>query len=50
VYIEPYPKSKADQLHGDAVCITEEKDPRDPKIPLIPFVGMDREGSSISFH
>ena len=26
------------QLHGDAVCFSEEKDPRDPRIPLIPFV------------
>jgi deoxycytidylate deaminase len=40
VYIEPYPKSKAGKLHGDAVCFTEDKDSRDQRIPLVPFVGI----------
>lgn len=40
VYIEPYPKSKAGELHGDAVCFTEDKDAGDQRIPLIPFVGI----------
>lgn len=40
VYIEPYPKSKAGQLHHDAVCFTEKLDPRDDRIPFVPFVGI----------
>jgi deoxycytidylate deaminase len=41
VYIEPYPKSKAGQLHGDAICFTEEQESTSSrKIPFIPFVGI----------
>lgn len=41
VYIEPYPKSQAAPLHGDAICIapcTDEDSTR--KIPFEPFVGI----------
>jgi deoxycytidylate deaminase len=39
VYIEPYPKSQAGSLHGDAICLGDEaNDGR--KIPFVPFVGI----------
>lgn len=37
VYIEPYPKSRAPNLHGDAISIDED-DP--PKVPFQPFLGV----------
>jgi deoxycytidylate deaminase len=37
VYIEPYPKSRAPDLHGDAITI-DETDPS--KVPFQPFLGV----------
>jgi deoxycytidylate deaminase len=37
VYIEPYPKSRAPNLHGDAISIDED-DPS--KVPFQPFLGV----------
>jgi deoxycytidylate deaminase len=37
VYIEPYPKSRAPNLHGDAISI-DELEP--PKVPFQPFLGV----------
>jgi deoxycytidylate deaminase len=41
VYIEPYPKSQAGILHGDAICLApcSEAD-RIGKVPFEPFVGI----------
>ncbi len=36
VYIQPYEKSLAEQLHNDAITSTDEKD----KVPFIPFEGV----------
>jgi hypothetical protein len=40
VYIEPYPKSKAKDLHSDAICFDEEEAMKSGKIPFVPFVGV----------
>lgn len=48
VYIEPYPKSRAVDLHGDAIRLANVEDEFDPtshdkekwKIPFVPFVGI----------
>ena len=42
VYIEPYPKSKAAELHDDAINISEEArtNSSPSKIPFVPFVGI----------
>ncbi|MGB7986295.1 MAG: anti-phage dCTP deaminase [Terracidiphilus sp.] len=48
VYIEPYPKSRAVNLHGDAIRLANSGDMFDPKshnkdewkIPFVPFVGI----------
>jgi len=42
VYIEPYPKSKAADLHQDAISLTEETRDCNPpqKVPFVPFVGV----------
>jgi deoxycytidylate deaminase len=40
VYIEPYPKSKAKDLHSDAICFDEEEAMKSGKIPFSPFVGI----------
>lgn len=40
VYIEPYPKSKAKDLHSDAICFDEEEAKISGKIPFVPFVGI----------
>jgi tRNA(Arg) A34 adenosine deaminase TadA len=37
VYIEPYPKSRATHLHGDAISIDE---PETGKLPFKPFLGV----------
>lgn len=37
VYIEPYPKSKAEELHWDAISVDEAVEKR---IPFVPFVGV----------
>jgi hypothetical protein len=39
-YIEPYPKSKARDLHSDAICFDEKQAIEDGKIPFLPFVGI----------
>lgn len=39
-YIEPYPKSKARDLHSDAICFDEEVAEKTGKIPFLPFVGI----------
>ena len=39
-YIEPYPKSKARDLHADAVCFDERDAKKSGKIPFLPFVGI----------
>jgi deoxycytidylate deaminase len=41
VYVEPYPKSRASDLHDDAITFSEEKkDDGNPRIPFVPFVGI----------
>jgi deoxycytidylate deaminase len=47
VYIEPYPKSRAVNLHGDAIHLGKNEDRRnlegsrsESKIPFVPFVGV----------
>jgi deoxycytidylate deaminase len=40
VYIEPYPKSKARDLHSDAICFDEDEAKVTGKIPFVPFVGI----------
>lgn len=46
VYIEPYPKSKATDLHGDAIKLGVDSDTKtmdeakDSKVPFVPFVGV----------
>jgi deoxycytidylate deaminase len=41
VYIEPYPKSQAGVLHGDAICLAPCNEPdNQKKIPFEPFVGI----------
>jgi len=47
VYIEPYPKSRAVDLHGDAIRLGKNKERRqpdgsegEPKTPFVPFVGV----------
>jgi deoxycytidylate deaminase len=39
-YIEPYPKSKAKDLHHDAICFDEDQAKKCGKIPFVPFVGV----------
>jgi cytidine deaminase len=39
IYIEPYPKSRASELHGDSIAV--EQDPEDPKrVSFRSFVGL----------
>ncbi|HEX3683808.1 MAG TPA: anti-phage dCTP deaminase [Bryobacteraceae bacterium] len=40
VYIEPYPKSLATELHDDAITITNNRSKDDPRIPFQPFLGI----------
>lgn len=42
VYVEPYPKSRASDLHNDALMFSEnsDRDPDDKRIPFVPFVGI----------
>jgi deoxycytidylate deaminase len=40
VYIEPYPKSLARELHSDAIRINSEKVEGDSRIPFEPFLGI----------
>jgi deoxycytidylate deaminase len=39
-YIEPYPKSRARDLHSDAICFDEAEAARTGKVPFLPFVGV----------
>lgn len=39
-YIEPYPKSRAHDLHFDAICFDEAEAARTGKVPFLPFVGI----------
>jgi len=39
-YIEPYPKSRAQDLHDDAICFDEAEADKSGKIPFLPFVGI----------
>jgi deoxycytidylate deaminase len=39
-YIEPYAKSKARDLHFDAICFSEEDAEKTGKLPFLPFVGI----------
>jgi deoxycytidylate deaminase len=39
-YIEPYPKSRARDLHSDAICFSEREARESGKIPFLPFVGI----------
>jgi deoxycytidylate deaminase len=41
VYVEPYPKSKAKELHDDAIRVGEgARLPDDHTVPFVPFVGI----------
>lgn len=40
VYVEPYPKSMAAKLHGDAVILGTRASKADKRIPFEPFVGI----------
>jgi deoxycytidylate deaminase len=40
VYIEPYPKSLASELHEDAIRILSSDSKRDHRIPFEPFLGI----------
>jgi deoxycytidylate deaminase len=40
IYIEPYPKSKAEALHSDAICFDQDEAKNSGKIPFVPFVGV----------
>jgi deoxycytidylate deaminase len=40
VFVEPYPKSKALELHGDAVTIAETGDKKESRVVFRPFVGI----------
>ena len=39
-YVEPYPKSKAKDLHSDAICFDEKDAKESGRIPFLPFVGI----------
>jgi deoxycytidylate deaminase len=39
-YVEPYPKSKARDLHDDAICFDEVDAKKTGRIPFLPFVGI----------
>jgi deoxycytidylate deaminase len=39
-YIEPYPKSRARDLHSDAICFIEDEGKKSGRIPFLPFVGI----------
>lgn len=40
VYIEPYPKSLAKELHSDAITISRSQERGDKRIPFEPFLGI----------
>jgi deoxycytidylate deaminase len=39
VYIEPYPKSKAIEMHSDAICVPDDKS-KENKVLFSPFIGV----------
>lgn len=39
-YVEPYPKSKARDLHSDAICFDLESAGTSGRIPFLPFIGV----------
>lgn len=39
-YIEPYPKSRALDLHNDAICFSYDDAKKTRRIPFVPFVGI----------
>jgi deoxycytidylate deaminase len=50
VYIEPYPKSKAKELHEDAIEVGESARTSNPlAIPFVPFVGISPSKYSLLF-
>jgi hypothetical protein len=42
IYVEPYPKSFAEELHGDAIFIKNpnEEDDKEDKVSFEPFIGI----------
>lgn len=40
VYVEPYPKSLAEELHGDAICVDHASHETGERITFEPFVGV----------
>lgn len=40
VYVAPYAKSMAAELHEDSIVVAGEKDPDDPRVRFEPFVGV----------
>ena len=39
-YIEPYPKSRAADLHQDSICFDTDEAKRSNRIPFVPFIGI----------
>ncbi|MGD0347716.1 MAG: anti-phage dCTP deaminase [Terracidiphilus sp.] len=39
-YVEPYPKSKARDLHSDAICFDLDSAEESGRIPFLPFIGI----------
>ncbi len=41
VYVEPYPRSKANELHGDAIKLADRAEVLcGPAVPFVPFIGI----------
>ena len=40
VYVAPYAKSMAEELHADSIVVASEPDERDPRVRFEPFVGI----------
>lgn len=40
VYVEPYPKSLAIDLHNDSIAVEEQQEGEQPKVRFVPFVGI----------
>ena len=40
VYVEPYPKSMAIDLHSDSIAVEEQQADEEPKVKFVPFVGV----------
>ena len=39
-YIEPYPKSRAADLHQDSICFDTDEAKKSKRIPFVPFIGI----------